>query len=614
MRNQSNPVPVTGPGSTVNSAMDGQFEDYPPNGAIEQNENESYQDYNQDYSVDWINTKNPQEMSLYQRRMVAGQSFKLPDEPTITDAQWESFKGTFMSDLNEDVNEKAKSFRYLWEDEDDNPSSTRPTYGVAKDIIQLSKLMENNKIIREDVDYSGAGNDNGHPSESAWNHVMSMTQFVPFKIEPSESQAAQTESPELYRKIVDCIINFITRDYYADAAYKSHPNTAKNGPHPGAVAKLYFDDYSENVKIMRKAYKCGQTLLTSDLSPNFTAGFYPNYAAVMNAVRRRYGRCQTQDTMVDLFKKVNKVFADKGPFEFKIGLLRNLLKKHYITDKSEFFESKDFEDDRNKQRHPEGWTPIVVTLAHYISFLKTIDESRWEGLEKEFSHLIPGKLTYRTWHENRQELYKLLDKEIKTKKHTINRIESNSVYSIDADDTIDEMTDDELIAFVRQRRQNYRRSTNQKPGWKGNGQKRFDPNFKKSYPNQNKAPPRRPTNPRPTQPQPQPYRQMGVSEKRDALRKLLCRNCSRWAGTNRYHHGPYGGTPESMCPIDDKGKPRPGFRFIRAFFGTMVNEVGVEDYRDIEVEGIEYETPAVNGIQTYNYGNDLIQQSIGSFE
>ena len=43
--------------------MDGQYEDYPPPGTID-NDFESYQDYNeQDYSVDWINTKNPQEMS-----------------------------------------------------------------------------------------------------------------------------------------------------------------------------------------------------------------------------------------------------------------------------------------------------------------------------------------------------------------------------------------------------------------------------------------------------------------------------------------------------------------------------------------------------------------------
>ena len=596
--------------------MDGQYEDYPPSGAID-NEFESYQDYNdQNYSVDWINTKNPQEMSLYQRRMVAGQHFKLPDETTISDAQWESFKGTFMSDLNDDVTEKSKSFRYLWEDEDDNPSSTRPTYGVAKNMIQLAKLLENNKILREDIEYTGHGNDDGNPSETAWTAIKGMTSFVAFKVEADPTQTSPDVTQELHRKIIDCVINYITSDYYADAALKKHPNTNKTAAHPGAITQMYFDDYSENVKIMRKAYKCGQVLLTSDLSPNFTAGFYPNYTAVMNAVQRRYGRCQTQDTMVDLFRKINKVFADKGPFEFKIGLLRNILKKHYITDKNEFFVCKDFEDDRNKQRHPEGWTPIVATFAHYISFLKTIDESKWDGIEKELSHLIQGKLTYKSWHENRQELYKLLDKEMKKRHPTVNRIEHSQIYNIDADEDIDEMTDDELVAFVRQRRQNYRKPTNQKQAWKNNGQKRFDPNFRKPFSNQNK-PPRRPTQGRPNA-QYRPMGQtMGKQEKRDSLRKLLCRNCSRWAGTNKNHQGPYGGTPESMCPIDDKGRPRAGFRFIGAYFGTEVNEIGVEDYRDIEADGVEYEQTTVNTISnngTYNYGSDLINQSIGGFD
>ena len=175
------------------------------------------------------------------------------------------------------------------------------------------------------------------------------------------------------------------------------------------------------------------------------------------------------------------------------------------------------------------------------------------------------------------------------------------------------MTDEELVAFVRQRRQNYRKPTNQKQGWKNNGQRRFDPNFRKSYQTQNNRPLKQPTqgrqNPR--------YRQMGKQEKKEGLLKLLCRNCSRWSGTNKYHQGPYGGTPESMCPIDDKGRPRPGFKFIRAYYGTDINEIGVEDYRDIETDGVEYEHTSVNNVtntNAYNYGNELISQSIGSFD
>ena len=588
--------------------MDGQYEDYPPNGAIENETESSYQDYDeQNYSVDWINTKNPQEMSLYQRRMVAGQHFKLPDETTISDAQWESFKGTFMSDLGDDVTEKAKTFRYLWEDEDDNPSAVKPSYGVAKNIVQLGKLLENGKIMRDDIEYKGVGNDGGNPSQTAWDAIMTMTTFVAFKVEPTEGPTIEP-TQELHRKIIDCIINYITNDYYSEAAKKEHPNATKDGAHPGAIAKMYFEDYSDNVKIMRKAYKCGQVLLTSDLSPNFTAGFYPNYAAVLNAVKRRYGRCRTQDTMVDLFRKMNKVFSDKGPFEFKIGLLRNLLKKHYITDKNDFFVAKDFEDDRTKQRHPEGWTPIVATLAHYVSFLKTIDENRWDHVEKEFSHVIKGKLTYQSWHENRQELYKVMDQEIKSKRPSVNRIETAHIYNVDADENIDGMTDEELIAFIRQRRQNYRNSTNKKTG-RPNAQRRFDPNFRKSYPNQPKpAPKRNPVR------QNANYRQMNTNDKREGLRKLLCRNCSRWSGTNKYHHGPYGGTKDSMCPLDDKGRPRQGFKFIRAYYGTEVNEIGVEDYRDLADDGVEYEE--VNAVTNAydNYAADLIHQSIGHIE
>lgn len=603
--------------------MDGHYEEYPPSGAIEY-EVGSFQDQEgTQQAIDWINTKNPQEMSLYQRRMVAGQCFKLPDEPTITDAQWESFKGTFMADLSEDVTEKAKSFRYLWEDEDENQSSARPTYGVARNIIQLAKLLKDNKILREDIEYNSHGNDNGNPSINAWNAVMELTSFYAFKIEADTIAGTQAieATQELHRKVVDAIINFITSDYYMDAARIQHPNPSQNGSIPGAIAKMYFDDYTENVKIMRKAYKCGQVLLTSDLSPNFTAGLYPNYSAIMNAVKRRYGRCRTQDTMTDFFRKLDKVFEDKSPFEFKIGMLRNLLKKYYVTDPGEFFVCKDFEDDRNKQRYPEGFTPMVATMLHYIGFLKKIDKGRWDHVEKEYYHLIKGKPTYRSWHENRQELYKLMDEEAKTRQPRINRIESQSVYNIDADDAIDEMNDEELIAFVRQRRQTYRNKGQNRNGWKNNAQRRFDPNYRKPFQQQQQQrsqPMQRSQQPQRNRPQATvsktQYRNIPMADKRDGLRKLLCRNCSRWSGTNKYHLGPYGGTKESMCPIDDKGRPREGFRFMQAYYGTEVNEIGVEDYRDLESEGIEYET-GVNQVQVNNnFGMELITQSIGSFE
>ena len=347
---------------------------------------------------------------------------------------------------------------------------------------------------------------------------------------------------------------------------------------------------------MRKAYKAGQVMLTSDLSPNYCAGFYPNYHATMNAIKRRFGRCQTQDTMVDFFKKLDKAIVDKNPHEFKMGILRGILKKQYITDPDDFFICKDFDDDRNVQKYPEGYSPIINTLLQYIIFTRSVDRTRWETIEKEYHNLMNGKPTYQSWHENRQELYKLLDDEVKRRKPTVSQVENNQIYNIDEDDAIDDMSDEDLVAWVRQRRSNFRRGNgrnNFRPR-PGNGQnRRFDPNFKRNTQNRPRpgqgrtGPVQRPVNNNNTNNN--NYRNYTMNEKRTGLRRMLCRNCSRWAGENRYHPGPFGGTSDSNCPFDDKGRTRPGYKFIRAYYGTAVNEIGVEDFRELEEEGCEFE-------------------------
>ena len=92
--------------------------------------------------------------------------------------------------------------------------------------------------------------------------------------------------------------------------------------------------------------------------------------------------------------------------------------------------------------------------------------------------------------------------------------------------------------------------------------------------------------------------------------KLLCTHCSRHAGTNKYHLGPYGGGPESKCPFDTRGIRRPGFQFISAIFDTAVNALDIPDYRDLESEGLEYENTDVNVIDR---GQQLLNDAIGPY-
>ena len=94
------------------------------------------------------------------------------------------------------------------------------------------------------------------------------------------------------------------------------------------------------------------------------------------------------------------------------------------------------------------------------------------------------------------------------------------------------------------------------------------------------------------------------------LMKLLCSHCSRHAGTNKYHHGPYGGGPGSKCPYDSRGVYRPGMKFITAVYGEDVNALGIPDWQEIEADGLSYDDPDVNMVQN---GQSLLNTALGPF-
>ena len=102
-----------------------------------------------------------------------------------------------------------------------------------------------------------------------------------------------------------------------------------------------------------------------------------------------------------------------------------------------------------------------------------------------------------------------------------------------------------------------------------------------------------------------------MNEKRKRLLSLLCTHCSRHAGRNRYHPGPYGGGPGTLCPYDTRGVLRPGFKFVGSVYDTDISMIDVPDYREIENEGLGYEDEVeVSNIQS---GQRLLQDAIGPF-
>ena len=74
-----------------------------------------------------------------------------------------------------------------------------------------------------------------------------------------------------------------------------------------------------------------------------------------------------------------------------------------------------------------------------------------------------------------------------------------------------------------------------------------------------------------------------------------------------YHLGPKGGKSGSQCPYDDRGRYRSKYSHITHILGVNVNNIGMEDYRQKEAEGLTFSNENTqNAIHGYELiaGND----------
>ena len=345
--------------------------------------------------------------------------------------------------------------------------------------------------------------------------------------------------------------------------------------------------------MLKAAYKIGGETITIDMLPSFKEGTYQDYTALLAAVKRRYQRGHTQETMMDWFRKIDESLTNKCPTEFKIQRLKTLLEPKFLTDPSKFPTCSDFEGDSVTQQYPEEFSPMIASLLHYITLSSEVPRSDWDKVQRLFYLEIKGKATYLSWHENRSELYRVID-EYKASTKSVNNVRED-------------------INLVRrgQFRPTRGRNNNTRP--RPNQNQNFSQNQNVYRPPQRQNP-----NRQQQQQQQQPRRnQMNRQNtnqysNQNRLRKLLCMHCSRCAGTNKYHQGPWGGGPASNCPYDKNGNKRAGYRFLASIYGEDVNNVSIEHYQDIDDDGLVYESPSLNQVSdTQNY---LIAKAMGNHD
>ena len=249
--------------------------------------------------IDFLDIKDPKQMAIYQRRMVAGEKIRLPTVPTVPDDLWYTFEHGFMQ-LKDDTGEIAKVFRYFWEPENAEITKYTVPYGVAGNINHIVKMVEAGRITPDDAKV-----DDTAPTATMWDKIKRLTAanytMVDIKREDTTTLAKQSDN---VLKIIDAIVNFLTNNYYVI------PAELEGGAH-GLIAEMYFADFATNLKIMRQVYSEGKDGLPFDMAAGFKAGMYADYKQTLAAVKRRYGRCKTQDTMMDLFRKLDKALSEK---------------------------------------------------------------------------------------------------------------------------------------------------------------------------------------------------------------------------------------------------------------------------------------------------------------
>ena len=567
------------------------------------NESADYED-----GLNALNPQDPNDMAQYNRLLIQGKCVKLPNTESISEEIYQNFLTGFLSDIQNDEHERAKVFRFMWKNEDENITADGVPYGVPGDIDDMVKLIKMNRIKRSDI--------SPLPEPPTWDKVLKLTadkwciKEVRIKNEDDQTEKTVTPPAQGIRRVVDSIIHFISGNFYKAKAAAERC--------AGAAADIYFENYTKHLQIMKKAYLEGR-FLPGDMIPSYNAGVYKNYKEVIAAVRRRYGRCRTQDTMTDFFRKLEAAYAMKTRHEFKIQNLRNILEKQYITEVDEFPECSDYEGDLCSQNYPEELNPMIVTLLTYILFLKEVPKRDWDKVQKQYYGLIKGRPTYKLWHENRQELWGLMDDELKIgqPKDTINEISDDPEITQQINNLdLDEEGAAEFINVIRKNR--FRKNAkfsgnrfknkqynNNKSNNNNNNKQRFQPNWKQSAAKNNNM---------------NTYSNhqnrggnLTLSDKKQRMLKLLCTHCSRHAGANRYHAGPYGGGPNSACPYDSRGNMRAGFQFVASIFGTLVNALDIPDYREIENDGLEYvPCDAVNNVQID--GQALLNKAIPNYQ
>ena len=195
-----------------------------------------------------------------------------------------------------------------------------------------------------------------------------------------------------HRGVFDRVINHIT-----NGLYKTAPEA--------------FKEATTVRKALSKFQNTAKRFILPELSDAFTNGKYINWTYLTNSIRRAFNIKEEKQTMSNLFSRIHTAATQAINMENKIDCLADIAMEIAITDKKDFFRPKDFDGDLSQTMStPEQYGPLVNTLLTYIVMRETVPMTKWDQVQTDFERKIQSGWSYRSWHENRPQLYEIIDR------------------------------------------------------------------------------------------------------------------------------------------------------------------------------------------------------------
>ena len=474
------------------------------------------------------------QLKLLTKSALIGHAHRLPNK-NCSESRIENWQTGVTANLAEDESLKLESFKFLWRRDDYKKVATIPPRGIAGDIRQLVYLMVDGRISREAVGIE----------PDAW---MDMCMTTEFNMKADAGPPAIVATPVQVKQNFDKLVNYITTDYYDD------PSEA------GATTEAYFADVKASRKSMDKIYKSTELYIPEDLRPNFKNGSYGSWEAVVKAVMRLHGHDETQETVIDHFLKLRDIIKSTKRMEVKVGKYRELIRKIMVdsTDEKDMIKGIDFPGDMTSyQKVPEKYGPFANFIFQYMVFDKQIPEDSWVKIQTEYQTFIKSQ-TYKSWHENRPELYKIIDREVKRAKGKAMAVSRQN------EDTDINWTGSK---FKKDKKQGSRQSK----GYKNQKESRYESKQKGSS------------------------KKDTIDLKRaERILQRKCKVCSKYAKKIVLHKGPYHGGPN--CLFTKDGKRRTGKRSMNEVESRDESSGDENDYdEDSDKEATEDELNYASG-------------------